>query len=178
MIGFDVVATNHERPAGVAERLQRREDGVSAPSSEISAVLKSEPTRSDLSDDADGFEEEARTLAFDAFAFGVGAGDVLAGGASDDDTRKRSKVCKQACRCERADIVIDRNSRVILGIEGAPPCDRFACSDGLEASSVHTERPTPSRSAEKVENAHQTPAFSQAMPNDGQTMGSPLSVTP
>ena len=59
MVGADVSSTNHERPAGVAECFQRSEDGVSASSSEISAVLKSEPTRAALSDDADRIEEEA-----------------------------------------------------------------------------------------------------------------------
>jgi hypothetical protein len=80
MIGTDVVATNHDRPAGVVEAFQLTENPVSAASSEVSAVLKSEPTRADLSDDADGFEEEARPFAVDAFALGVGAADVLAGG--------------------------------------------------------------------------------------------------
>lgn len=86
MVGADVVATDHERPAGVAEVLQLTEHPVSAPSSEVSAVLKSEPTRADFSDDADGFEVEAAPLAFDALAFGVGWADVLAGRASDDDS--------------------------------------------------------------------------------------------
>lgn len=86
MVGADVASTDHKRPAGVADGLQRSEDGVSAPSSEISAVLKSEPTRADFSDDADGFEVEAAPLAFDALAFGVGWADVLAGRASDDDS--------------------------------------------------------------------------------------------
>jgi len=85
VVGSDVASTHHIRPAGVAESLQCSEDGVSAPSSEISAVLKSEPTRSDFSDDADRFEIEAAPLALDAFTFGVGTADVLARRASDDD---------------------------------------------------------------------------------------------
>jgi len=79
MIGADVVATNHDRPAGVVEAFQLTEHPVSAASSEVSAVLKSEPTRADFSDDADGFKEEPRPFAIDALAFGVGAADVLAG---------------------------------------------------------------------------------------------------
>lgn len=85
VIGSDVASTNHERPAGVAECFQRSENGVSAPSSEIRAVFKSEPTRAAFSDEADGIEVEAAALAFDAFAFGVGAADVLARRAADDD---------------------------------------------------------------------------------------------
>ena len=54
---LSVASTDHERPAGVAEAFQRSEDPVCALSSEISAVLKSEPTRAAFSDDADGFEE-------------------------------------------------------------------------------------------------------------------------
>jgi hypothetical protein len=78
MVCAGIVSTNHEEPAGVVECFQCGLDPVSAPSSEISAVLKSEPTRSALSDNADGFEVEARPLAIDTLAFGVSAADVLA----------------------------------------------------------------------------------------------------
>ena len=99
MIGADVSSTNHIRPAGVAEFFQRREDGVSAPSSKIRAVLKSEPTRAALSDETDGVEIERRTPPLDALAFGVGAADVLAGWASDDDIWKPSEISeKSLCR--------------------------------------------------------------------------------
>ncbi|MDO8800068.1 MAG: hypothetical protein Q7J39_06995 [Phenylobacterium sp.] len=70
---FSVANTDHEWPAGVAEFRQCIDDPVCPASSEISAVLKSEPTRADLSDDADSFEEEAGSFAVDAFALGVGA---------------------------------------------------------------------------------------------------------
>jgi len=86
MVGADVASTDHKRPAGVAEFFQCREGEVCASSSEISAVLKSEPTRADFSDDAGCFEVEAAALAFDAFTFGVGGADVLAGRASDNDS--------------------------------------------------------------------------------------------
>jgi hypothetical protein len=106
VIGTDVFSTNHERPAGVAERFQCSENGVSPPSSEISAVLKSEPTRSDFSDDTGGFEVETRPLALDAFAFGVGGADILAGRGADDDGRKPSKIsAKSVCR-KGADIIV------------------------------------------------------------------------
>lgn len=116
MVGADVVATHHDRPAGVAMSLQRTENPVCAASSEISAVLKSEPTRAALSDDADGFEVEARPLAFDAFAFGVGAADVLAGRRPNDEVGKSSKVASDAIRREVADIVIDQHSGVVFGV--------------------------------------------------------------
>lgn len=116
MVGSDSVATNHDRPTGVPLSFQLTEHPVSAPSSEISAVLKSDPTRADLSDDADGFEEEARPFAVDAFALGVGAGDVLAGGRPNDDVGKSSKVGKQSFAGERPDVVIDQHSGVVLGI--------------------------------------------------------------
>lgn len=73
VVAADIVNTDHEWPAGVAEFRQRGDDPVCAASSEISAVLKSEPTRADLSDDADGFEEEPGPFAVDALALGVGA---------------------------------------------------------------------------------------------------------
>ncbi|EQB02952.1 hypothetical protein V475_18910 [Sphingobium baderi LL03] len=73
MVGADIFSTHHARFAGVAERLQFIEQPVSAASSQISAVLKSEPARAAISDQADGFEVEARPFALDPLAFGVGA---------------------------------------------------------------------------------------------------------
>jgi hypothetical protein len=49
---------HHERPAVVVVRFQRCGDPVIASSSHAITVLKSEPTRSYLSDDARGLEEE------------------------------------------------------------------------------------------------------------------------
>lgn len=92
MVGADVASTHHARFAGVAERFQRIEQPVRAASSQISAVLKSEPARAAISDKADGFEVEARPLAVDPLAFGVGAGDVLAGRRSDDDVGEHPEV--------------------------------------------------------------------------------------
>ncbi|ODU22791.1 MAG: hypothetical protein ABS87_01075 [Sphingomonas sp. SCN 67-18] len=148
MIGADVCSTNHERPAGVADSLQRRDDRVSAPSSEISAVLKSEPTRADFSDDPDGFEEQAGPFAFDAFAFGVCAADVLAWRASDNDVGEETEVGnKSGCR-ESADVVIDRNPGIVLAVEDATPFDVFAGGDGAIAGAVHAEGPAARRRAE------------------------------
>ncbi|ANV26864.1 hypothetical protein BA939_23605 [Rhizobium sp. S41] len=150
MIGSDVPSTYHERPAGVAECFQCSEDGVSAPSSEIRAVFKSEPTRTAFSDDADCFEVEPAALAFDAFAFCVGAGDILARGASDDDRRESSGISNNSICCERADIVIDKDIRVVLLIDCAAPIDVLAGRYRLEACTVHSERPTAGRCAEKI----------------------------
>lgn len=152
MVGTDVCSTDHERPAGVAEGFQRSEHGVRAPSSEISAVLKSEPTRADFSDKSACFEEEARALTFDTFAFGVGAGDVLARGASNDDGRKSAKIAEKSLCCKSADIIVNLHAWVVLGVEGAPPIDRFARCHGGEARAVHAEGPSTGSRAEKVEN--------------------------
>lgn len=151
MVGSDVASTNHDRPAGVADCLQCSDDGVSAPSSEISAVLKSEPTRAALSDDTDGFKVEARALPFDAFALGVGAADILAGRGADDDGRKSSKISEKSVCCKGADIVVNLHAWIVFGIERAPPGFDFARGDRREASSVHPEGPAPGGRAEQVE---------------------------
>jgi len=152
MIGADVSSTNHDRPAGVADCLQRSEDGVSAPSSEIRAVLKSEPTRSAFVDDADRFEVEARPLPIDTFAFGVGAADVLAGRASDDDGRKSSKISEKSVCRKGADIIVNLHAGVVFGIEGAAPGLDLAGRNRAEASAMHAERPATGSGAEEVEN--------------------------
>ena len=154
MVGPDVASTDHKRPAGVAEFFHRNEDGVSTASSEISAVLKSDPTRSALSDNTDDFEDEAAALAFDARAIGVGAGDVLAGIGGDEKFGKSSNVGSHLVRCERPDVVIDFHSGVVLGIEGAAPFDPFAGGHGLEARAVQAERPASCGGAEQVEHPH------------------------
>jgi hypothetical protein len=154
VIGSDVASTNHDRPAGVADCLQCSDDGVSAPSSEISAVLKSEPTRADFSDDADGFEVEARALAFDAFPLGVGAADILAGRRADDDGRKSSKISEKSVCRKGADIVVNLHAWIVFGIERATPGFDLACGDRRETGAVHTEGPAPSGRAEKVEHLH------------------------
>lgn len=154
MVGSNVASTNHDRPAGVADCLQCSDDGVSAASSEISAVLKSEPTSSDFVDDADGFEVEARALPFDAFALGVGAADILAGRGADDDGRKSSKISEKSVCRKCADIVVNLHAWIVFGIERAPPGFDFAGGDRRETSAVHAEGPAPGGSAEQVEHLH------------------------
>lgn len=154
MVGADIVSTHHARFDGVAERFQFIEQPVSAASSQISAVLKSEPARAAISDQADGFEVEARPFALDAFPLGVGAGDILARRAADDDVGKDAKVGnKSSCR-ESTDVVVDADMRIVLSVKDAPPLDDFAGGDGEEAGAVQAERPASGRCAEQVEGAH------------------------
>ena len=80
-------STHHERPAGVVECFQCIEKPVSASSSETRDILSSDPTRADFSHEADVLGEQARALAFDALAVGVGGAGVLAGRAAGDDLR-------------------------------------------------------------------------------------------
>lgn len=154
MVGADMDSTHHARFDGVAERLQLAEHPVSASSSEVSAVLKSEPTRADLSDDADSLEEEARPLAVDTFSLGVRAADVLAGWRPNDDVGNSSKVCSEALGRERADVVIDRHSGVVFGVEGASPRHSLARGHSGKASAVEAQRPAAGRGAEQVQNPH------------------------
>lgn len=154
MVGADIISTHHARFDGVAERFQFIEQPVSAASSEIRAVFKSEPARAAISDQADGFEIEARPLAVDPFALGVGAADVLAGRATDDDVGQDSKVgTKASCR-ESAHVLVESDMWIVLCIKDAPPFDDFAGGDGDEAGAVQAERPAARRRAEQVEGAH------------------------
>ena len=141
MVGADIVSTHHARLDGVAERFQFIEQPVSAASSEIRAVLKSTPARAAISDQADGFEVEARPLAVDAFPFGVGAADVLARRAADDDVGQGSKVGNKASCCEAAHVLVESDMGIVLCIKDAPPFDDFAGGDGNEVGTVKAERP-------------------------------------
>ncbi len=154
MVGADIVSTHHTWFAGVAERFQRSEQPVSAASSQISAVLKSEPARAALFDKPDGFEVEARAFAFDPLAFGVGAVDVLARRRSDDDVGKESDVGnKSGCR-ESADVFVEPDMGIILRVEDAAPFDDFAGGHGDETGAMQAERPATSSRAEQVKRAH------------------------
>lgn len=137
MIGSDVASTNHEWPAGVADCLQRSDDGVSSASSEIMAVFKSDPIRADFSDKADCFEEEPGAFPFDAAAFRVGAADVLARRASDDDAGESPQiVAKSGCR-KGANIVIDFHAWIVFGVDRTAPCLDLASRDGAEPGTMH-----------------------------------------
>lgn len=153
MVGADIISTHHARFDGVAERFQFIEQPVSAASSEIRAVFKSEPARAAISDQADGFEIEARPLAVDPFALGVGAADVLAGRATDDDVGQDSKVGNKASCRESAHVLVESDMWIVLCIKDAPPFDDFG-GDGDEAGAVQAERPAARRRAEQVEGAH------------------------
>lgn len=154
VIGADIASTHHARFAGVAERFQRIEQPVSAASSEISAVLKSEPARAAISDKADGFEVEARPLAFDPLAFGIGAADVLARRAADDDVWEETEIGnKSSCR-EGAHVLVESDMGIILRVEDATPLDDLAGGHGDEARTMQAERPTARRRAEQIERAH------------------------
>lgn len=154
VVGADISSTNHDRPAGVAKALQAGKNPVCPLSSEISAVLQSEPTRTAFSDDACRLKEEAAPRPVDPFALGiVGAGDVLAGGRPNDDVWKSSKVGEESISRERADIVIDADIGVVLAIEGAPPVDHLAGGNGLEACAVQAKRPAAGRRAEEIKDS-------------------------
>nr|WP_263489892.1 hypothetical protein [Mesorhizobium sp. BR1-1-12] len=116
VVGADVSSTDHKRPAGVADCFQRIDDPVCASSSEISAILKSEPTRSAFVDKADGFEVEAAPFAVDTFALGVGAADVLARRAADDDVGKSNTIPNKSLCGKGGDVVINRDSGVVLAV--------------------------------------------------------------
>ena len=154
MVGADIRSTHHAWPAGVAERLQLIEDPVRAASSQISAVFKSEPARAALCDQADGFEVEARAFALDPPAFGVGAADVLAGRAADDDVGQEAKVGnKSSCR-EGTHIFVESDMGIVLCVKDAPPFDDLAGSDGDEAGAVQAERPAAGGGTEQIKRAH------------------------
>ena len=154
MVGADIVSTNHARFAGVAERFQCIEQPVSAASSEIRAVLKSEPARAAISDQADGFEVEARALSIDSAPLRIGAADVLARRRSDDDVGEEAEVGNKSSCGEAADVLVESDMGIVLRVEDAAPFDDFAGGDGDEAGAMQAERPAARRGAEQVERAH------------------------
>jgi hypothetical protein len=151
MAGTDISSTHHARFDGVAERLQRIEQPVRAASSEVSAVLKSEPARAAFSDQPDGFEVESRPRAVDAFAPCVGAADVLARRAARDKVGQETNVGNKSPCGEGADVVVEADMGIVLRVEHAPPRNNLAGGDGDEARTVQAARPATGRSREQVQ---------------------------
>lgn len=80
----DVSSTHHERPAGVARRLQIAEDDICAATAQSRHVLDEHPAWTELADDAGEFVPEPAAVAVEAVAEAGGA-DVLAGEAAADE---------------------------------------------------------------------------------------------
>jgi len=136
VVGAEISSTHHARFAGVAERRQRIEQSVRAASSEMSAVLKSEPARAAVSDQTDGFVVEPRPLAIDPASLDVGDRDVLAGRTADDDVGQEAEVGnKSSCR-EAAYVPVEAGIRIVLRVEDAAPLDDLARRHGDEAGAM------------------------------------------
>jgi hypothetical protein len=82
--GADVASTHHERPAGVARRLQVAEDGIRAATAQSRHVLDEHPAWAEFADDAGELAPEAAAVAREANAPTCG-GDILAGEAARDE---------------------------------------------------------------------------------------------
>ncbi|AHI26373.1 hypothetical protein H845_2443 [Komagataeibacter xylinus E25] len=167
MAGADISSTHHARFNGVAERLQRVEQPVRAASSEVSAVLKSEPAWAAFSDQADGFEVETRPRAVDAFAPGVGAADVLARRAARDKVGQETEIGNKSPCGEGADVVVEPDMGVVLRVEHTSPRDDLAGGDGDEASPVQAQCPAAGRPREQVQHTRRRIGHGDARGNGG-----------
>jgi hypothetical protein len=103
----DVVSTHHERPAGVAARLQVTEHGICAATAQGRHVLDEHPAWLELADDAGEFPPEAAPMPGEPDAFSCRR-DVLVGEAAGDeiDGRERAGV-------REPDIAAVENSRPV-----------------------------------------------------------------
>jgi hypothetical protein len=79
-----VSSTHHERPAGVARRLQVAEDGICTATAQSRHVLDEHPAWTEFADDAGELPPEAAAESGDPDA-PAGGGDVLAGEAASDE---------------------------------------------------------------------------------------------
>src|SRR5262249_21069848 len=82
--GSNVSSTHHERPAGVARRLQVPEHGIRAATAQSRHVLDEHPAWSELADDAGEFPPEAAAVSGESPP-SSGGRDVLAGESTGDE---------------------------------------------------------------------------------------------
>lgn len=89
----------------------------------------------------------------DASSPGVGAGDVLAGRASDDDFWEKAQIsAKSGCR-DPSNVVIKVNPRIVLCVNRPSPRNLLRRGDGFEARTMQSERPAACGRAEQVQDA-------------------------
>jgi hypothetical protein len=165
--GAGMSSTHHERPDGVADRLQISRDPVIASSSEARHVLKRAPSRSDFVDEADGFKEQSGPCTVDPLTFGVGGAGVLAGWASDDNLGQVSEVVHKSNCVEASDIVVKPHAGEVAAEHLAPPQVDLAGSDGSEAGSMQAKRPAANGPTKQIQ--HHQRGRSHAGP--GQVQG-------
>lgn len=141
---------HHDRPSGVADFRQAREDPVRAASSEARNVLKCEPSGSQLSGKSNGFSKEACVRPVGSLALVVGRARVLTRRGSAQKPGRGDPVSAEPSGSKGSDVVIDRNfPAALIGL--AAPGIGLARRDGADAGSVKSEDPAPSRAAEKVD---------------------------
>ncbi|BGE85118.1 hypothetical protein Ms3S1_15540 [Methylosinus sp. 3S-1] len=151
VIGADMVSTHHERPSGVSDLLQCAEHSVCAASSEARDIFKSDPTRSQISDEADGREEEPGALAVDSLAARVGCARVLAGRASDEQVGTISEIGNNSPCGELSNIVIHPHAGEIRREHGAPPRIGLAGRNRAIAGAMEAERPAAGAAAKEID---------------------------
>lgn len=161
VVRADVASTHHERPAGVARRLQIIGECVIAENSEPRRVLKRKPNRSDLVDETDGLPEEPGSLSVDSSSFGVGGRNILARRASNDDVGEISEVGHKSSCGEISDISIHPTFGMMDGEDSAPPRINLTSGNRAIACAGHAKRPATRPAAEKIEDPHGTASCSR-----------------
>jgi hypothetical protein len=129
--GAGMHSTHHERPCGVAERFQARENPVDSSSAEARNVLKCDPTGSKFADEPDGVEEQAGSFAIDPAPACVGGAGVLAGRGTGHKVNW-SMIGKHLFSGEGLNVGIDRHAVARL-IDRAAPRIGLAPGHDLDA---------------------------------------------
>jgi hypothetical protein len=89
------------------------------------------------------------------------------GGEPNDEIGKSSRVGKESRSGEVADVGIEEDSGVVLGVKGPAPSDPFAGGEGAVTGAVQAEGPSPRGGAEEIEDlpVHQGSIQSALMPD-------------
>jgi hypothetical protein len=146
-----VSSFHHERPAGVAERFQRVCDPVIASSLEESAVLSSEPTRSDLADNSDGVQEEVVGVETTS---GSDGGILAAGRRPSNKINRGDAVGAEPGAGEASEVVIELHPRIVERVEVPPPGHGLAGRDSCDAGAVQAQGPGAGSPGTEIESFH------------------------
>lgn len=159
----------------IPDRSEAPENDFQAVSAKAGDVLNDDDFWPALVDEPEEFEPQPGSLAGKPIP-ASGLGQVLAGEPSAKGVNGNS-ICCETFGTDSSDIVITGHLWPMLRQLPAAEWADFAEGDRLEARALKAKVEA-TYPCEQRKNPHQKPAFSQAMPNDGQTIGSPLSVTP
>ena len=145
-------STHHERPAGVARRLQLRHEPVRSAKAQAKYVLNQHPTGSALPHQPQHVPPQPAARPVEPGAE-PGDADVLAWEAATDEVWRGNAVGRQPGSGQRADVIVARHRRPVTAQDPTRVRLLLAQGDDAQAGTLEPEAEAPD-AAEQVKDVH------------------------